>query len=65
MTEPSAEVMTLWRWYPAKDDWEFVTQASPEGSRKVMARYKRHDVKGAKYKWTEGYKPKRFRTRSK
>jgi len=33
--------------------------------RKVLARYKRHDVKGARFKWTLGYKPKKFRAREK
>jgi hypothetical protein len=56
---------TLWRWYPAKDGWEFVTQADEAMQRKVLARYKRHDAKGARFKWTDGAKPKRFRTRSK
>jgi hypothetical protein len=56
---------TLWRWYPAKDEWEVVTQATPEMERKVAARYRKHDVRGARYKWTEGYKPKKFRTKTK
>lgn len=56
---------TLWRWYPAKDEWEFVTQATPAMTRKVAGRYKRQDAKGARYKWTDGDKPRRFRTRSK
>lgn len=57
--------LTLWRWYPAKDDWKYVTQATEEMKRKVMARYKRQDARGSRYKWTTGYKPKRFRTRAK
>jgi len=52
---------TLWRWYPAKDDWEFVAQAAPDMRRKVLARHKRHDVKGARFKWTLGKKPRKFR----
>jgi hypothetical protein len=56
-------VRHLWRWYPAKDEWELVTQANADMARKVMARYKRHDAKGARYKWTDGTRPKRFRTR--
>lgn len=56
---------TLWRWYPAKDAWEFVTQATPDMKRKVLARHKRHDVRGARFKWTDGGPPKRFRTRTK
>jgi hypothetical protein len=56
---------TLWRWYPAKDDWEVVTQATQDMKRKVLARYKRHDAKAARYKWTTGYKPKKFRARAK
>lgn len=56
-------IKTLWRWYPAKDDWEFVTQAASEVSRKVLARHKRHDAKGARFKWTDGAKPRKFRTR--
>lgn len=55
---------TLWRWYPAKDEWEYVTEATPEMKRKVLARYKRHDAKGARYKWTDGAKPRRFRARA-
>lgn len=63
---------TLWRWYPGKDDWEFVTQATVDPNskinlkRKVMARHKRHDSKNAKFKWTATEtKPRRFRTREK
>lgn len=55
--------MTLWRWYPARDEWELVTQAAPEMQRKVLAHYKRLDAKGARYKWTNGAKPRRFRKR--
>lgn len=58
-------VKTLWRWYPARDEWQLVTQANQDMLRKVLARYKRHDVKGARFKWTIGYKPKKFRTREK
>jgi hypothetical protein len=55
---------TLWRWYPGKDEWEFVTQATKDLKRKVLARHKKHDAKGARFKWTLGdKKPKRFRTR--
>ena len=56
---------TLWRWYPDKDEWQYVTESTPEMTRKVLARYKRHDVSGARYTWTTGYKPKRFRKRLK
>ncbi len=55
----------LWRWNVTKDDWEWQTQASPEMKRKVLARYKRHDARGVRFKWTDGYKPKKFRAREK
>lgn len=56
----------LWRWYPAKDEWELVTQAESGMARKVLAKYKRRDARTSRYKWTLTNKaPKRFRTRSK
>lgn len=54
----------LWRWNVTADDWELITQASPEMTRKVMARYKRHDIGTARFKWTDGAKPRKFRKRS-
>lgn len=56
----------LWRWYPAKDEWELVTQATTDMARKVLAKYKRRDARTARYKWTTTEKaPKRFRARTK
>jgi hypothetical protein len=57
-----SENPSLWRWYPGKDDWEFVTQATPAMKRKVLARHKKHDARGARFKWTDGpEKPRKFR----
>ena len=56
---------TLWRWSVKTDDWEAITQAGPKMLRKVIARYRKHDKPGVKYKWTEGHKPKKFRARRK
>lgn len=58
-------IKTLWRWYPAKDDWELVTTATEDKRKVVLRGYKRRDAKGARFKWTDGAKPRKFRTRVK
>lgn len=55
----------LWRWSHVKDDWELVTTAAVDKCKTVLRGYKRRDAKGIRYKWSDGAKPKKFRTRTK
>lgn len=55
----------LWRWNRTKDEWELITTAAEDKCKAVLRGYKRRDAKGVRFKWTDGYKPKKFRTRSK
>ena len=54
---------TLWQWSVKADDWEFVTEAPEDRRRKVLSTAKRRAPQGVRFKWTTGYKPKRFRQR--
>lgn len=56
---------TLYRWNIRKDEWEFITTATLDKLKVVLRGYKRRDVKGVKWRWTEGTPPKKFRTREK
>ncbi len=56
---------TLWRWSHARDDWDFVTTATEDKTKAVLRGYRRRDAKGVRFKWTDGDKPRRFRTRRK
>jgi hypothetical protein len=58
-------MFTLWRWSVPKDEWELVTQAEAEARAKVLRSAKRRDRVGVRFRWTEGEKPKKFRSRSK
>lgn len=60
-----AELKTLWRWSVVKDEWEYVTKSTPENCKATLRGYKRRDAKGIKFRWTDGQKPKKFRTRRK
>ena len=58
-------MMVLWRWNVSKDEWEWQTEATSDMAAKVLRNYKRRDNKGVRFRWTEGTKPKKFRTRRK
>lgn len=59
--------MTLWQWSVKEDDWLLVTVAvgASEQLAAVLRGYKRRSPKGTRFRWTEGHKPKKFRTRRK
>lgn len=57
--------LTLWYWSVRNDEWEVVTQANEDDKKKVLRTHKRRHPKGAKFRWTTGDKPKKFRTRAK
>lgn len=57
--------MYLWRWNVTVDEWELLTTATEDKTQTILRGYKRRDRKGVKFRWTDGDKPKKFRTRSK
>ena len=54
---------TLWMWSIKNDEWDFVTEALEEHKRRVLSKCKMRNPRTARFKWTTGYKPKRFRQR--
>lgn len=42
-----------------------MAEAAPDKKQAVLRGYKRRDKKGVRFKWTDGTKPKKFRTREK
>ena len=54
---------TLWLWSVRNDDWDYVTESTDERKRKTLSTAKKRHPADSRFKWTTGYKPKRFRQR--
>ena len=47
-------MVTLWQWSVRRDQWEFVTQCTPELKRRVKANAARRNPSGTVFRFTEG-----------